>query len=189
MGIIDLAVFSVYFTSVLGIGVYFYLKNKSKEDYYVGSRKISPAHIGMSIVATDVGGGFSVGLGGLGFVMGLSASWLLFSGLLGAWLAAVLIVPKLKKLDMQKGLYTFSFMVAGLFVPTIAAYFLPKANAVAAKLAMFTGGGFTLAAILFKFKLPIGLDASVFGIGISFIIFYSVSKIYKKEVVFRAGQD
>ena len=50
------------------------------------------------MVATDVGGGFSIGLGGLGFVMGLSASWLLFSGLIGAWLAAVFLVPRVKAL-------------------------------------------------------------------------------------------
>jgi len=36
-------------------------------------------HIGLSVVATDVGGGFSIGLGGLGFIMGLSGSWMLFT--------------------------------------------------------------------------------------------------------------
>lgn len=57
---------------------------------------MSPTHIGMSIVATDVGGGFSIGLGGLGYAMGLSGSWLLFTGFVGAWLAAILVVPRLK---------------------------------------------------------------------------------------------
>jgi hypothetical protein len=30
---------------------------------------MSSWHIGLSVVATDVGGGFSIGLGGLGFTM------------------------------------------------------------------------------------------------------------------------
>ncbi|MGD9253644.1 MAG: sodium:solute symporter family protein, partial [Holophagae bacterium] len=66
------------------------------DEYFVGGRKMTARHIGLSVVATDVGGGFSIGLGGLGFVMGLSASWLLFSGLVGAWLAAVLLVPRVR---------------------------------------------------------------------------------------------
>lgn len=73
----------------------------------MGGRSISSFHVGLSIVATDVGGGFSIGLGGLGFVMGLSGSWLLFTGLVGAWLAAIFTVPKLKKLDMTSGYLTY----------------------------------------------------------------------------------
>ena len=83
---IDYTIFGVYMLVVLGIGFFFFRKNTNKEDYYVGSRDISAGHIGLSIVATDVGGGFSIGLGGLGYAMGLSGSWLLFTGLIGAWL-------------------------------------------------------------------------------------------------------
>ncbi len=68
---------------------------------------MSASHIGMSIVATDVGGGFSIGLGGLGFIMGISGSWLLFTGLIGAWAAAVFVVPKVKKNDALYGLLTY----------------------------------------------------------------------------------
>ena len=55
-------------------------------------------HIGLSVVATDVGGGFSIGLGGLGFVMGLSGSWMLFTGLLGAWISGVWLIPRIYKI-------------------------------------------------------------------------------------------
>jgi SSS family solute:Na+ symporter len=104
---LDYVVFGIYFLVVLYVGFYFYRQNSSKEDYYVGGRSISYGHVGLSIAATDVGGGFSVGLGGLGFTMGLSGSWLLFTGLIGAWLAAVLTVPKLKRLDITNNLLTF----------------------------------------------------------------------------------
>lgn len=63
-------------------------------------------HVGLSVVATDVGGGFSIGLGGLGFVMGISGSWMLFTGLLGAWLAAVFLIPKVKNLSTEEGFFT-----------------------------------------------------------------------------------
>ena len=112
MHIVDYLIFGIYFLVLLGIGFYFYLKNEDLEDYFVGGRSISATHVGLSIVATDVGGGFSIGLGGLGFTMGISGSWLLFTGLVGAWLAAVLTVPKLKRLDAKAGLLTFPDFLA-----------------------------------------------------------------------------
>jgi SSS family solute:Na+ symporter len=95
---VDFIILGVYFMGMLGVGVYFQRRQTGLDEYFVGGRTMSSGHIGLSVVATDVGGGFSIGLGGLGFVMGLSASWLLFTGLVGAWLAAVLLVPKVKSL-------------------------------------------------------------------------------------------
>ncbi|NIM11389.1 MAG: hypothetical protein GTO45_05295 [Candidatus Aminicenantes bacterium] len=104
---LDFVIFGLYMLAVLGIGVYFFKKNKDNEDYYVGGRSISALHVGLSIAATDVGGGFSIGLGGLGYMIGLSGSWLLFTGIVGAWLSAVLIIPKIKKIDARHKLLTF----------------------------------------------------------------------------------
>ncbi|MEA2077553.1 MAG: sodium:solute symporter family protein [Candidatus Marinimicrobia bacterium] len=104
---IDYFIFALYMTAVLGIGVYHFKRNKHSEDYYVGNRNLKATHVGLSIVATDVGGGFSIGLGGVGFLMGLSGSWLLFTGLVGAWLSAVFIIPRIKKIDVKYGMMTY----------------------------------------------------------------------------------
>ncbi|RXK85035.1 sodium:solute symporter family protein [Chlorobaculum sp. 24CR] len=104
---IDYLIFGVYMTVILGVGVYHFRRNGDAEDYYVGGRDIAPSHVGLSIVATDVGGGFSIGLGGVGFLMGLAGSWLLFTGLVGAWLSAVLLIPRLKKIDREQGFMTY----------------------------------------------------------------------------------
>ncbi len=95
MGFLDGAIILVYLLGMVGIGTYFYRKNKDHDDYYVGGRDMNSWHIGLSVVATDVGGGFSIGLGGLGFIMGISGSWMLFTGLIGAWLSAVLLIPRI----------------------------------------------------------------------------------------------
>lgn len=107
MSVVDYAIFAVYMCGVLAIGFYHFKHNKSTEDYYVGSRSIRAHHIGLSIVATDVGGGFSIGLGGLGFAMGLAGTWLLFTGLVGAWLTAVLIIPRIKAIDAEQAMFTY----------------------------------------------------------------------------------
>lgn len=84
MGLADYFVFALYFLVMLGVGVYFTKRNASASDFFVGGRSMGAGHVGLSVVATDVGGGFSIGLGGLGFVMGLAGSWMLFTGLIGA---------------------------------------------------------------------------------------------------------
>ncbi len=107
MSLVDFIIFALYMAGVLGIGYYHFRRNQTAEDYYIGSRNIPASYVGLSLVATDVGGGFSIGLGGLGFVMGLSGSWLLFTGLAGAWLSAVFLIPRIKQLDRRYGFMTY----------------------------------------------------------------------------------
>lgn len=105
---------------MLGVGFYFLSKNKDIEDYYVGGRKMSSLHIGLSVVATDVGGGFSIGLGGLGFAIGLAGSWMLFTGLIGAWLSAIFLIPRVFKLIRKHQLFTFPQIFLHLFNARVA---------------------------------------------------------------------
>jgi SSS family solute:Na+ symporter len=117
---IDLTIFATYLLLMLGVGFYFMRKNSSAEDYFVGGRKMNAVHIGLSVVATDVGGGFSIGLGGLGFVMGLSGSWLLFTGLVGAWLSAVLLIPKVSRLAQRHKFLSFPQFLQNLYNGKVA---------------------------------------------------------------------
>jgi SSS family solute:Na+ symporter len=143
--IIDLLIFVFYLVFMLGVGVYFMRKNKSKEDYFVGGRSMSAGHIGLSVVATDVGGGFSIGLGGLGFTMGLSGSWMLFTGLLGAWLSAVVLIPKIYPIAKKHNFLTF---------PQTLKFHYNKRVALVAGIISFIGYlGFTSSQILAGAKL------------------------------------
>lgn len=147
--ILDIIIFIIYIALVLGVGLYFFRKNKSEDDYYLGGRSISSWHIGLSVVATDVGGGFSIGLSGLGFTIGLSGSWMLFTGLIGAWMAAVFLIPKLFRIPQFKNFLTLPqlfkhfytapvALIAGIIV-TIGYLFFTSAQVVAgAKLASGT---------------------------------------------------
>lgn len=120
MHFIDISVFVLYMLAMLGVGVYFLRKNSGTDDYYVGGRQMSSLHVGLSVVATDVGGGFSIGLGGLGFVMGLSGSWMLFTGLLGAWLSGVLLIPKIARMGKDFSLQTFPQVFGKVYGPQVA---------------------------------------------------------------------
>jgi solute:Na+ symporter, SSS family len=120
MHYLDVIVFTLYMGGVIGIGIRFLILNKEVDDYYVGGRKIGSTHIGLSVVATDVGGGFSIGLGGLGFIMGLAGSWMLFTGLIGAWLSAVLLIPKVKKIEESRKFFTFPQFLGSFYTPNVA---------------------------------------------------------------------
>lgn len=106
---------------------------------------MSAGHIGLSVVATDVGGGFSIGLGGLGFAMGLSGSWMLFTGLVGAWLSAVLLIPKVYPLAKKCHFLTFP--------ETLQFHYNSKVAIVAGIISLIGYVGFTSSQILAGAKL------------------------------------
>ncbi|MFO8054056.1 MAG: sodium:solute symporter family protein [Bacteroidales bacterium] len=166
---IDLTVFIVYIIGVLGIGFLFLHLNKTADDYYVGGRKMNSFHIGLSVVATDVGGGFSIGLGGLGFVMGLSGSWMLFTGLIGAWLASAFLIPRVYHIARRKNMYTF---------PQLLEHFFDFRVAIVAALISGIGYiGFTSSQILAGAKLA---SATFDGLGLqeALIVMGTIAVIY-----------
>jgi len=115
MSFIDLLIICLYLIAMLAVGFWFLKKNQSAEDYYVSGRSMKPWHVGLSVVATDVGGGFSIGLGGLGFVLGLSGSWMLLTGLIGAWLSAVVLIPKVHSLGAKHSWMSFPDLLKHFF--------------------------------------------------------------------------
>ena len=178
--IIDLTIFFIYLVIMLGIGFYFLRKNNSKEDYYVGGRKMSAGHIGLSVVATDVGGGFSIGLGGLGFLMGLSGSWMLFTGLVGAWLSAVFLIPTLYPIAKK-----YHFLS---FPQSLQYYYTPKVALVAGIISLIGYVGFTSSQILAGAKLAsatfpaISIEYAVLIMGVIAVIYTVIGGI--KAVIY-----
>lgn len=148
MQILDLLIFLIYMLGLLGMGYYFMLRNKNQSDYFVGGRNIGKWHIGLSVVATDVGGGFSVGLGGLGYLIGLSGSWMLFTGLIGAILAAVFLIPAVKSNSKFFDLLTFPQVFEKIYGKKVAM--------VAAIISLIGYLGFTSSQLLAGAKLASG---------------------------------
>src|SRR5690606_6889681 len=138
---------------MLGVGFFFYRKNESADDYYVDGRKMGSMHVGLSVVATDVGGGFSIGLGGLGFTMGMSGSWMLFTGLIGAWISAVILIPRVYPLAKEHKFLTFP--------QTLAHRFDAKVALMAGFISLIGYIGFTSSQILAGAKLASAVFPSV----------------------------
>ncbi|NLP57575.1 sodium:solute symporter [Lutibacter sp. B1] len=153
MHIIDISIFIIYMLGMLGVGIYFMKRNKSQEDYYVGGREITSFHIGLSVVATDVGGGFSIGLGGLGFLIGLSGSWMLFTGLIGAWISAIFLIPIIYPLAKKHNFLSF---------PEVLNHFYNRKVAILAGIISLIGYiGFTSSQVLAGAKLAAATFPSI----------------------------
>ncbi|HUT79369.1 MAG TPA: sodium:solute symporter family protein, partial [Polyangia bacterium] len=160
---VDASILVLYMLAMLGVGAWFLRRNTGTEDYYVGGRRMGSLHVGLSVVATDVGGGFSIGLGGLGFAIGIAGSWMLFTGLVGAWLSAVLLIPRIKRdPELSRGM-TFPDMLGVRYGPTVA-----LAAAVISAIGYL---GFTASQILAGAKLAagvfpeIGVDTALLAMG------------------------
>lgn len=166
---IDLSIFILYMIGMLGFGYFFLRRNKGADDYYVGGRNMSSLHVGLSVVATDVGGGFSIGLGGLGFTLGISGSWMLFTGLVGAWMAAVFLIPKVKGNPV--------FDTALTFPEVFKHYFNARVALVAGIISAIGYAGFTSSQILAGAKLANGTFANL-DLQTALIIMGSVAVIY-----------
>ncbi len=78
-------------------------------------------------------------------------------------------------------LYAYAFMVSGLFAPTLAMFFWPRATGTAAFWSMLAGGGFTLTATIAGWGMPAGLDPTLFGIVLSGLVLMGVTLAAPRE--------
>jgi len=74
-------------------------------------------------------------------------------------------------------LYAYAFMVSGLFIPTLGAYFWKRSHSSGAFWGMVSGGAATITMKILKTRLPYGLDHIIPGILISAVVFVTVSLI------------
>ena len=79
-------------------------------------------------------------------------------------------------------LHAYAFMVSGLLVPTLGAYFWKRSRPEAALVSMLGGGGLTVYLTFAERHLPWGLDPSLFGIALSLLLFIVVSLVGRRKM-------
>jgi SSS family solute:Na+ symporter len=91
-------------------------------------------------------------------------------------LALLLALTMQNVLDLM--LYSYAFMVSGLFIPILGALFWKRSSSTAAFWSMLIGGATTLILTESNLQLPYNLDPNIFGISGSLIIFIAFSYIF-----------
>lgn len=108
--VLDMIAIGAYFAVLLWIGLRVMRQAKQRDEvdsFLAADRDMGLVQTTASTAATDLGGGFSIAMGGLGFSLGISGSWLIAISGLSVLMVSFLLVPKVKRwADRVKGLTT-----------------------------------------------------------------------------------
>jgi SSS family solute:Na+ symporter len=108
--LLDYIAIVLYFAALFWVG-YSVMRSKKEgeesESFLAADRKMKHFKTTSTTAAGDLGGAFSIAMGGLGFTLGISGSWLIAVSGLSIVLVSFFMVPKVKKwADKVKGLTT-----------------------------------------------------------------------------------
>ena len=82
----EIVTFIIYILGMMGIGYYFYKKNESTADYFLGDRSLNPYVTALSAQASDMSGWLLMGFPGAVYAGGFNAMWIGIGLALGTYL-------------------------------------------------------------------------------------------------------
>ena len=103
-----LAAFTLYFSLLLGIGVYFYRKSQSHSEFSSGDRSLNYWLTAISAQASDMSDWLFMGFPGLIYAVGLSGIWFALGLIIFMFLTWTFIASELRKQTEQYDTLTLS---------------------------------------------------------------------------------
>ena len=103
MRIGELIAFILYFTVVLGMGVYFFIRGRNEQgekSFFLGGRKMGGVVAALSAGASDMSAWVLMGLPGSIYLYGMGQVWISVGLLIGTILAWFLVAPRLRRYSM-----------------------------------------------------------------------------------------
>lgn len=164
--------FVVYLIFLIGVGIYFYRKTKSAEDYLIGGRGMGSWVTALSAQASDMSGWLLMGLPGAVYLSGVFQVWIIIGLVLGTYLNWKYIAPKLRiQTEKTKTMTIPSFLSKKLgddtgtiriFSAVIILFFFT----------IYSASGLVASGKLFESILGINYKVAVL-IGVGTIVFYT----------------
>ena len=87
----------LYLALMMFIGIYYYRKTNSMDDYIIDNRKLGPWVAAMSAEASDMSGWMMMGVPGAAYLAGLSSAWIAVGLGLGTWANWQFVAARLRK--------------------------------------------------------------------------------------------
>jgi len=139
------AILAAYFLAMIGIGVWFNKRSRSRSEYFLARGKLGPATIGISFSATQISGSSYMGAVGTERIFGYNFSPAGVSSAAAPWFSYILLGDRLRRIAGRLGSVTladilqarfYSKAVGGVataimlvaFIPLIAAQLKAAAN-------------------------------------------------------------
>ena len=139
------AILTLYFLAMIGIGVWFNRRSRSRSEYFLARGKLGPATIGISFSATQISGSSYMGAVGTERIFGYNFSPAGVSSAAAPWFSYILLGDRLRRIAGRLGSVTLADILQArfyskavgavatavmlvAFIPLIAAQFKAAAN-------------------------------------------------------------
>ena len=97
-----LVVIAVYMLAMIGIGIYYSMKNKDVSDFYLGGRKLGPIVTAMSAEASDMSSWLLMGLPGVAYLSGFAeAGWTAIGLAIGTYVNWLVVAKRLRRYTVK----------------------------------------------------------------------------------------
>lgn len=115
MDTILLSAFILYFTTLIGIGLYFYKRNQSTQEFMLGDRSVNYYVTAVATQASDMGSWLFLGFPAVVLVNGAFEIWTAIGLVAGMFASWTLVAPRLREKTAQLDALTLSSYFADVF--------------------------------------------------------------------------
>ena len=102
----EIVAFCLYFLIIIGIGIYFFLKDKNnsgEKSFFLGGRKMNGLVSALSAGASDMSAWVLLGLPGAIYAKGMGQVWISVGLLIGTVCAWIFVAPKIRRYSILAG--------------------------------------------------------------------------------------
>lgn len=92
-----LSAFILYFSVLIGIGLYFYKRNQTADEFMLGDRSVNYYVTAVATQASDMGSWLFIGFPSVVFLGGMFQAWTAIGLIVGMWAAWTFVAPGLRE--------------------------------------------------------------------------------------------
>lgn len=167
-----LITFVIYLIFLMGVGVYFYKKTETAEDYVLGGRGMGSWVTALSAQASDMSGWLLMGLPGAVYMTGMSQTWTAIGLTLGTYLNWKILAPKLRVQTEETDTMTLPNFLSKKLKDDTGTIRIFSAIVILFFFTIYSSSGLVAAGKLFASILGIDYKIAVI-IGVGTIVFYT----------------
>lgn len=167
-----LITFVIYLIFLMGVGVYFYKKTETAEDYVLGGRGMGSWVTALSAQASDMSGWLLMGLPGAVYMTGMSQTWTAIGLTLGTYLNWKILAPKLRVQTEETDTMTLPNFLSKKLKDDTGTVRIFSAIVILFFFTVYSSSGLVAAGKLFASILGIDYKIAVI-IGVGTIVFYT----------------
>lgn len=115
MDISMITAFGLYFATLIGIGLFFYKRKQTAQEFMLGNRSVNYWVTAVATQTSDMGSWLFLGFPAVIFAYGMSQIWTAVGLVVGMWLAWTFVAPKLREKTASLDALTLSSYFAHSF--------------------------------------------------------------------------